>query len=415
MQTRRTLVLRLAAGAVLGPTLTAPLWAQARATRVDKVLWGGLGYSSKHSAVEANFPHLTKAIGSLGYPKLVSAFTQQLGKSYPAGLVDDPLKMIDANSDPSLLFTVSLDYEQMILVPNEGGSTEFQLSFIYALAQVLYFDLPRPGQSDGEIRILYSFPFRVQSGETPRINQPAEQIANFRKLLVESDNSLVDVFARKVSTKHFRDAGSPKKLKVRSASLTPEAAALINSLGIGQALSADFFGQAFTASVAEHGELSMLPYTQNNTLGSLANRFNKFPNISKVFERFTSADENDYVIDLSVHRALRQSNGGNIANVLYARGMSVFVTVTDTLRNQVVFNKKIMLIENNELPKSMFARLQDYDLRYMVQIAIKLFDTFVIGVMKDDPAALKTVGLDPAKDAAEVAALKELWLKCRYV
>ena len=81
---------------------------------------------------------------------------------------------------------------------------------------------------------------------------------------------------------------------------------------------------------------------------------------------------------------------------------------------KVVFDKKIMLIESNELPKSMFDRLQDFDMRYMVQIAIKLFDEFVAGVMLEDKDKLKAVGIDVAKDMADIKALKTALLQCKH-
>jgi hypothetical protein len=102
-----------------------------------------------------------------------------------------------------------------------------------------------------------------------------------------------------------------------------------------------------------------------------------------------------------------------VGNVLYARGLSVLVKVTNVISGKVIFDKKILLVENNELPRAMMDRLKDYDLRYMVQIAIKMFDNFVSAVMKEDAAGLKSVGLDPDKDMGEVKELKQLWLKCR--
>jgi hypothetical protein len=173
-------------------------------------------------------------------------------------------------------------------------------------------------------------------------------------------------------------------------------------------------GQAFSASLAEHGGLSVLPYIATNAFGALQQRYNKYPDISKVFERFAKLDELDYAIDLTLHKTLRKSNGGNAANVLYSRGLSVFVKLTDTISKKVIFDKKILLIESNELPKSMFDRLQDFDMRYMVQISIKLFDEFVAGVMSEDKDKLKSVGIDPAKDMADVKALKAALLQCRH-
>jgi len=387
-----------------------------RPPRADQVMWGGMGYSVPNADVSRHFPMVSAALAGVGgQGKLAMAFAEKLSKSYPGGVTESPSKLLDANSDPALLFSVSLDFEQMILVPNDGGSSDFQLSFVYALAQVLYLDLPRSGGSDGDLRVLYSFPFRVQSGETPRIGSDQDRVTNFKKLLFDLDNSLLNVFDRKVATKKFREARLPKRMKVTSVTLTPEAESSIKELGLSSALGAQFFGQAMTASLAEKGDLSVLPYAQNDVLnGALAARFNQFPNIGKIFNRLNDPLENNFSIDITVHRVLRKSNGSNISNILYARGISVFVKLRDVHKEKVVFDKKILLIENNELPKAMFDRLKDYDLRYLVQISIKLFDLFTDAVLSENAEKLKAVGLEPSKDMPEVKALKEVLLSCRY-
>ena len=167
--------------------------------------------------------------------------------------------------------------------------------------------------------------------------------------------------------------------------------------------------------MAERADISVLPFAQNDVLnGALASRFNRFPNISKVFGRLNDPMENNYVIDLTVHRVLRKSNGSTIANILYARGMSIFIKVTDVYKKSVVFDKKVLLIENNELPKAMFDRLKDYDLRYMVQISIKLFDMFAEAVISESSEKIKAIGLDPSLDGKDFKALKEVFSTCRY-
>jgi hypothetical protein len=379
-------------------------------------MWGGLGFSVPNNEIMAFFPMVSAAIsGAGGLGRLASIFARELGRSYPGGIAEDPAGLIDANSDPSLLFTVSLDFEQMILVPNEGGATEFQLSFVYGIAQVLYLDLPRAGGSDGDLRVLYSFPFRVQSGETSRPGNAADRISNFKKLLFDVENSFVNVFRRKVASKAFREAKAPKRLKVMSAKISPEAASVIEELGLSQHLSSQFFGQAFTSSLAERGDISVLPFAQNDTLnGALAGRFNKYPNISKIFGRLNDAEDSNYAIDLTVHRVLRRSNGSNISNIMYARGISVFIKLTDVFKRALVFNRKILLIENNELPKAMFDRLKDYDLRYIIQIVIKMFDLFVDAVISESPEKFNILGVDPPLELREIRILKDLFLNCRY-
>ncbi len=412
MTRRRDFIANTAIG-FIPSTWSALAYGQSQPKLGSQVLWGGLGYSVANSDIPARFPMVSKATEQTGWANLVSAFTGSLQKNYSGGVAEDPVKMLSSKDDPGLLFTVSLDYEQMILVPNDGGNGEFQLSFIYALAQVLYLEVPRDGGTDGSIRVVYSFPFRVQSGETPRVNNRADQIQNFQKLLLTLDNSLVNVFSRKVASKRFKEGQYPAVLKVATVTVSPDAEGTFKGLGINDSLTASFFGQAFTASLAERGEMSVMPFVANSMIGELSRRFDRYPRIEKIFDRFSKSSELDYAIDLTIFKALRQSNGGNVGNVLYARGMSVLVKVTNVNSGKVVFDKKILLIENNELPRAMMDRLKDYDLRYMVQIAIKLFDNFVTAVMKEDAVGLKSVGLDPDKDVGEVKALKQLWLKCR--
>jgi hypothetical protein len=418
MLTRRHFNLIASAGFVISATHAHWVFAKNK-PRADKVLWGGLGFSVKESELKNRMPMVAQAFDSLGYSKVVKRFTDHLEKNYPGGVDEDPKGLLDANSDPLLIFMVSVDYEQMILIPTDmteigdksvKENLETQISYIYAQAQVIYFDLPRQGGSDGELRILYSLPFRVKSIVPHPVNDKPKRLTHFKDLV----HNLTDTFGSEIASASFREANLLKKLKVNSVTISPEAQATIGEIGIDKIFDQTFIGQAFSASLAEHGGLSVLPYMATNSFGALQQRYNKYPDISKVFARFSKTDELDYAIDLTVHKALRKSNGGNAANVLYSRGLSVFVRLTDTISKKQVFEKKILLIESNELPKSMFDRLQDFDMRYLVQITIKLFDEFVAGVMSEDKDKLKSVGIDVSKDMPDIKTLKAALLQCKY-
>ena len=62
----------------------------------------------------------------------------------------------------------------------------------------------------------------------------------------------------------------------------------------------------------------------------------------------------------------------------------------------------------------MFDRLQDFDMRYLVQISIKLFDEFILGVIKEDKEKLKSVGIDISKDMGDIKVLKTALLQCKH-
>jgi hypothetical protein len=186
-------------------------------------------------------------------------------------------------------------------------------------------------------------------------------------------------------------------------------------LGVARNVGTDFVGRAFSVSIAETAGLSVVPFGANEaTTRALAGRFDRMPNIGDLIKNLGSDDAIDIALDLSFHRSFSILDNSNNANNVYTRGVSFIVKATDVIRNRVVFDKKIQMIVSNPLPKRMLDRLADYDMRYMVQLIILLFDTFNTAVMKEDAAMLAKVGLDPAKDMADVKALKALLLTAKY-
>lgn len=353
------------------------------------------------------------AINQLGgFPQLVKATVDQLRSNYAAGVED--LGLISAMDDPGLLFNVSLDYEQMFAVPSEDTpGKDIQVSFVYANAQVMYFQ--PPSQGGGDLRILYSFPFRVQSLETLNANNRTEQERIFARLLTSASPNLVGTFGSYVRGKRFREGSVPRRLKVRTVGITPEATRSNSQLGIARNVGTDFVGRAFSVAMAEAGGLSVVPYGANEAITrALASRFDRMPNIGDLLKNLGSDESIDIALDLSFHRSFSILDNSNVANNVYTRGVSFMVKATNVIRNQVVFDKKIQMIVSNPLPKRMLDRLTDYDTRYMVQLIILLFDTFHAAVMKEDAGMLAKVGLDPAKDMGEVRALKALLLTAKY-
>jgi hypothetical protein len=280
--------------------------------------------------------------------------------------------------------------------------------------------LKPPRQGDGDLRILYSFPFRVQSLVPVATLNRTEQEKIFAQLLtgkVSGDDSrnLVNTFGRYLSGKRFRESSVPRRLKVRQVSVTPEATASNTQLGILQNVGADFVGRAFSVSMAEIGGYSVVPYGPSEaTTRALAARFNRMPNIGDLIKELGSDEQIDIAIDLSFHRSLKILDNSNQGTNLYKHGVSFIVKATDVINKKVVFDKKIQMIVDNIVAKRVLDRLRDYDQRYMVQLIILLFDTFISGLVKEDPLILSKVGLDPIKDMGEVKALKALLINAKY-
>lgn len=418
MSVNRRQVIHQYLGALIATSVFHPwLEAMARTIRADKVVWGGLGYSVPASQVGKLFPNFEAATKEMGgFSKLVAAFTGELGKRYPAGFETDPSKMLDVRDDPGLMFTVAIDYEQVIQVPTLDGAG-IQMSYIYGTAQVFYLELPRSGGSSGDLKVLFSFPFRVQSQEAVKPGDKVGQVKAVRRLLNEVNPSLVSHFGNKVAQRSFAQFFPPKRIKVSSVQFTPEASQVIRELGIEDRFSELFFGQALTASLAEHSGISILPYGQSDVLNKgLAERFNRFPNISKIFETLNAPDANNYNIELTVHRVLRKPNGSNIANLLYARGLACIIKVIDNFdpAKKVIFEKTVLFIENSELPKAMMDNLKDFDLKSLVQMAIFTFDSFAQAVSTGSVEKMKVIGLKADVDASALKELNVLLDQCRY-
>ena len=357
------------------------------------------------------------AIKQLGdFSVLVKAFIDQLRKNYAAGVED--LALIGPNDDPGLLFNISIDYEQMIVIPNTFSSGDTQVSFVYANAQVMFLKPPRQG--DGDLRILYSLPFRVQSLVPVASLNRIEHEKIFAQLLtgkVSGDDSgnLVNTFGRYLRGKRFLESSVPRRLKVRQVSVTPEATASNTQMGILQNVGADFVGRAFSVALAEYGGYSVVPYGPSEaTTRALALQFDRMPNIGDLIKELGRDEQIDIAIDLSFHRSFKVLDNSNGAANAYKYGVSFIVKVTDVINKKVVFDKKIQMIVDRGIAKLLLNRASDYDKRFMVQLIILLFDTFIPGLVKEDPLILSKVGLDPIKDMGEVKALKALLINAKY-
>lgn len=385
-------------------------WSKTR-PRADSVLWGGMGFSAKKSEIETKLPYVTRLVNQIGFSKVVGGFTEQLEKRYVGGIAQDPKELLDINSDPFLIFQVAWDFEQVVLTRDaDKPEYEHQLSWIYAQAKVIYLDPPREGSSDGDLRILYSVPFRVQASDAHLEKDSSKREEHIAALFPKT----IKYFGDEIATKSFREAIIPKKLRVKSVSFSPEADASIKELDIGHIFSKEFLGQAFSTSLAEHGGLSVFPYMLDDSLGALSERFTRYPSISKIIETHSKLNDFDYEFDLTLSRTKRESVASDAATVQYARGFSVIVKLTDS-KGKIVFDKKIRLVDTKQLDKKSFDQLKSWDLKYMIQIGIKLFDEFVAGVITEDAKKLTFVGLEPDKDMVAVKALKAALIQCRYV
>jgi hypothetical protein len=384
------------------------------------VVWGGLGYgvAGGMETVEKKFPNLTRALGS--WPDLRNALVAGLAEAYPGGL-DNPA-LLNTKDDPALLIVVSLEFEQVFFVPDESGTGKYnQVTHVYASSQVLYYDPPRKGGSEGSIAVLYSFPFRASRVSLVPPGDQAAATDNVRELLIKDDrkkaNSVAGYFQETVAARKFRRKRVAQKFAVGEIRFSEVVTKRVGDFGLAETLTTELFGQALTTAIGGESGASVVPYGQTDTLSArLAYRFDQFQDFGDLIQKMK--DEGAaYRVDVDVAVIFRKPAGSTSEKINFARGLLVQLKIFRTPFDRppkLLLDEKINFIEITTLAKPMMDKLVEYDKRFFTQIVIALFDRFVSGVMNDDQAALKELGLDMGKSADSIAKVKEAFLKCQY-
>jgi len=390
--------------------------------RGHEVIWGGLGFNRPEANVNAEFPYLNAAINNIGgFATVVDKLVSQLRSNYTQGkgVIYDRFGTIKLNDvEGALIFLVAFDDEYINIIPSgfAEDNEEHVTFYLFAQAQVLYLKGPDNSGEGSEIRTLYNFPFRVSHAGASKKGNNDYRVKMASDTLLFESNSLINTFGNELAGKVFNESITPSSIQVDSVSISDVARQKLSELGIENVLDDTFWGQTFTSSLAMEAGISVVPFRANDALGvnGLASRFDQSSKILEMASKLAGEHANrDYSVNLTIHKILRKSNGSSSVNVLYSRGMSVFIEVENNSTKEKVFNKKIFLIESHELPKHNFSLLGSFDEKYMIQIAIKLFDTFARGVITEDGELLKSVGLKNDGDIADVVALKSILLKCR--
>lgn len=162
--------------------------------------------------------------------------------------------------------------------------------------------------------------------------------------------------------------------------------------------------------------MSVVPFQASQLLGiTLAQRFKRDDKILRLASNMGGKDQLDYVIGIEMHRLLRKITGENEANVRIARGMSCFITLKSVVRGNELARVKISLITDVVLDRLSFSKnLQAFDLRYMIQIVVLLFDGFVDLVMQGGDARYENLGLKKAQDEKALLVFKKVFDECIY-
>jgi hypothetical protein len=419
--TRRGVIKTTAAltyGALTSQSLLFSVNLNAQGVLQAELAWGGLGFSVPNSEVQSRFPETVLAINHIGgLSVLVNKLIDSINKAYLSGggSVKDIFKALDAGE--SLIFCVAFDYEQIVQTPSvgEAGLSDVE-SFLYCQAQVIYVDPPVGLGSGGDFRVLYSFPFRVQYNFRNPVNNSQKLTEEFSKNFYSNQNSILNVFEKMIAGKRFSEKRFPKALRVNKIIFTDEFNKTLDFVKIKDRFKADFIGNVLSTSLAEVGGLSVIPFQSNQLIGStLASRFKRDDKILQLASNMGGDDQLDYSLQIEMHRMVRRISGENQANVRIARGMSTYLTLRSENRNQELAKIKISLVTDIVIDRLSFTNnLEAFDLRYIIQMIILMFDDFVSLVVRSDDTKYEKLGLKKSEHQKDVAIFKKAFEECIY-
>ena len=413
---RRALTQMLAASAA-GLPLGA--YAQER-PGAAMVVWGGVGFgvSGGRQVVRSKFPRTSEAL--LAWPDFSEALVASIRTAYK-GVFDNP-QLIDIRDDPALLIVVSLEFEQVFFIPDDGGSGKaYQVSHVYASSQVLHYEPPRAGGSDGSIVVLYSFPVRVSRVAAVSPGRAQESVENLRRLLVQdesrSGDSLAGHFAQTLSSKRFQRQRIARMIAVTEVRFSQAMVLRTGEFGLQDVLTTEFFGQAMTAALGSEAGASVIPFGQTDTLSArLAARFDQFQVFGDLIQSMKSQAA-AYRVELEVLAILRQPNGSTSEKITFMRGVLVQIRLWRTPFDrspQIVLDEKVRLVENTTTAKLVLDNVVEYDRRYFTQLVIAMFDRFVSAVMQNDATALEALGIERGRQGPSIGRARDAFLSCRY-
>lgn len=395
---------------VIGPILTAPRHVVAATSEVELV-WGGLGFSGSNADLDTRFPLMQQALIDIGGTHVVVKSLVESIESQGKSKVRDLLDTYDSD-DGLLVYSVGIDFEQRISVSGSGGQNiRSHFNFVYATALVLYIETNSSGGQDGgRLSVLYGYPFRSQSNMNIADDALRNQYAN------DILGNIMRTFKKEVADKSFSEKSHPKGIKVASVEFSDDFNSGLDFVSIRDKFNSEFVANQFSTSLAEMGGLSVVPFRSNQLLGkTLAGRFKDSTKVFELASNMGGPDMLDYEINIRMHKLVRKVAGENVGNVRIKRGISAFVSVSAANNGQKIFEKKITQLSDVTLDRTSFANeLSGFDLRYFIQMVIKMFDEFVTGVMTSDSNALTSIGLDAKKDKEDLKNLKQVFDSCVY-
>lgn len=335
--------------------------------------WGGIGFSASNDRLSSDFAHTLRGLDLGGGMGLLSkGLTTAINESYPGDkLYADHLQLIELDEvDQGLVFMVSIDKEFVTYIPSEIHPGKYHITaYVFATAQVISLNA-----AEKTVNVLDSFPFRVSrsGGNLSRSNEDVAKV--FKEAIFDSESGLIAFFKQKIAKRSYKETFVRQSVKLGSINIDDASVASYKKAGASAVLDEEFWAGALLGSLSSSLPMntSVMPYRVNDALAQgLAARFKTNSGWNLIFT--TGQHEADWTVDIKLSKALKKNVGSSPSAFLYARGMSVFISIKDGFGREK-FTKKFVKTANTEVSKEYVDMLPMYDQNYFTQLAIALVD-----------------------------------------
>lgn len=386
----------LSSTVILGCLLITP--ASAATTPDGKVYFAGVAYTSNAATIPQAFPHVSRALVNGGDTSLNQRVRTLLqSQALPETIALDSLGSIKDAANSTAL-ALGLDGETTSV---EHIGSVYKLR-IEVSAEALFFDFK-------EKQVLGGFPFIIDFIDISATPPSDDQIqAAYHNLLfgAPGQHDLASEFAKTLAHASVPLA-SNKHLRVTSSTLGPKALDYIHQYTpeVDPSTLPIEVAEAFGTYLGANQHLSVLPYSNNQALGS------------SMAARFIEGDaydlkipEADYEIHLNVagFKKIAQSQTNVDALLLY--GAFVDITVLEPLSGKVYFSQRVKQGESKTVP-IIQTSVDDWPATH--DTLLSLFDNFTRSLSDSNNPWLKS-GLSDDKQARDqFSSLGELIQSCQ--
>lgn len=408
----------------------------------NKVVWGGTGFNVPHSEIDVKLSRIKSSLNSQDQKgwavwnrKLLSGLLSNF-----SGQVSGADDLLAFESDPGLIFSLGFDYENFLRIdiePGEvrsdlmvstdkdsslaeltDGSHDFVFYYLFSSIRVYSVKLPRDGR--GIVTLAYSQPIRAFNRGLLLNSELQENNFVIETLMDDgADFSILAKFEKSARTLSVAKAiFEPKHLRVRSSIISVEASEVFHVLGLQDVFNPNFFAAVVGLSINRVFGSSVLPFVMTDYLGTtLSRRFDKNPEISKIFESMDDADAATYSINLRVTKVLRKISGENASIQQIARGLAMEIGFYDKGAKDPMFVTKLVKVEKREQTKGDREEswYRSNDSIYFYYLVDKMVRDFFMGIESGEAQLLGSAGIRPQDVTQDqINSLKTILLECRY-